>query len=263
MAEMVSVERDGRVAVVRFDRGDGRNALSHDLMRELLGTARALEDDGGLSAVVLAGAPEVFSLGFDLTDPLHARLEELPLGERRQVVKLGSRLCRAWEELEPMTIAAVEGWCVGGGLALAGSCDLRVLGTGATLYTPEIERGMNMAWNSVPRLVSLVGPARAKRLVILAEKVGAERALEWGLADEVVADGTAVERALELAGRIAALPPIPVRMCKQGINAAAAALNAAVSVMDGDQHLLARTSEDFTEGVRSFLEKRPPRYSGR
>ena len=162
-----------------------------------------------------------------------------------------------------MTFCAIEGWCVGGGGALAVATDIRIMGESARLYVPEIERGMNMSWQSVPRFVNLVGPARAKRIVVMAEKIDAARALDWGFADEVVADGRTFDKAMEMAERVATLPPVQVRMCKQDVNAAAHALNHAVSHMDFDQFMLAQSSEDYAEGVQSFLEKRPPRYTGR
>ena len=260
----VTIEKKGeRIAVVRFDRGDAVNALSRALIRELVEAARRFEDDAETSAIVLTGAPGVFTLGFDLKDPANADVRAVGLAERRKMTQLGARLCRAWEDLEPMTFVAMEGWCVGGGAALAVACDIRIMGEGGTVYVPEIERGMNMGWQSVPRIVNLVGPAKAKRIVVMAERIAARQAREWGLVDEVAPRGGALDRALEMAERVAALPPVQVRMCKQGINAAANALNNAVSVMDLDQFLLAQSSEDFDEGVRSFLESRPPRYSGR
>jgi len=162
-----------------------------------------------------------------------------------------------------MTFCAIEGWCVGGGVALAAALDLRLAGAGARFYVPEIERGMNMSWQSVPRLVALMGPARTKRVTVMAERVEAERAREWGLVDELVLKGGAFAAAMAMAERTASLPPVQVRMCKEGVNAASTALHHAVSVMDRDQYALAAQSEDYREGVRSFLEKRPPRYTGR
>jgi enoyl-CoA hydratase len=256
---MVTIERRGRIAIVRFDRGDKANALSRAAMTELLEATRSFESDTETSAIVLTGRPGLFTLGADLKEPRPAAAS---LAERRQLHTLGSKLCRAWAELEPMTIAAIEGWCVGGGAALTAACDLRVMGDGATIYVPEIERGMNLSWGSVPRLVSLVGPARAKRIVVMAERIDARRALDWGLADEVTADGNTLAKALELAEQIAALPPVQVRMCKEAVNAAASALNQATSVMDRDVFLLAQTSADHQEGVRAFLERRKPKYTG-
>ncbi len=81
------------------------------------------------------------------------------LAESRVMLKTGPRMCRAWKELDPLSIVAVEGWCVGCGAALAVSCDLRIIGAGGHLYVPEIERGFNMSWGSVPRITNLVGPA--------------------------------------------------------------------------------------------------------
>ena len=146
---------------------------------------------------------------------------------------------------------------------MAVACDIRVMGDGGTIYVPEIERGMNMSWQSVPRIVNLVGPARAKRIIIMAERIAAARAVDWGLVDEVTPAGGAFDKAMEMATRVADLPPVQVRMCKRGINAAANALNDSVSALDIDQFLLAQTSADFEEGVKSFLEGRAPEYSGR
>lgn len=258
----VTIERTGRIAIVRFDRGDSANALSLRLCRELTQAARSFENDSEVSAVILTGSPTRFSNGADLKDAELSASRRAPLAERRVLLQTGGRMCRAWEEVEAITIAAIEGWCVGGGAALAAACDLRIAAEDATVYVPEIERGMNLSWGTVPRLVRLVGPARAKRIVVLAEKLGAARAMQWGLVDETVPAGSAVQAAMAMAERAAAMPPVQVRMIKQAINAAAFALDRAVSHADFDQFALAAASSDFAEGTQSFLEKRPPRYTG-
>lgn len=257
-----TIEKQGRIAIVRFDRGIAANPLSLEAMLELTAIARHFDEDLETSVIVLAGRDDNFSMGFDLKDPDSVAMRTAPLQQRRKLLQTGPRMCKAWEDLEQMTICAIEGWCVGGGVALAVSLDLRVMAEGSTLYVSEIERGMNMSWNSVPRFVNLCGPAKSKRVVVMAERVGAERALEWGLADETTPKGGALAEAMRMAERIASLPPVQVRMCKRDVDVAAKALNHAVSFMDLDQYALSQTSNDYKEGVASFLEKRPPNWTG-
>ncbi|MCY3831009.1 MAG: enoyl-CoA hydratase/isomerase family protein [Rhodospirillaceae bacterium] len=257
----VRIERDGRIATVTLDRGNAANALSLSAMRELTEAARSFENDHETSVVILAGGAN-FSMGFDLRDAESGELRALGLAERRQRLAAGPRMCQAWQDIEPLTIAAIEGWCIGGGVALAVACDFRVVGRSATLYTPEIERGMSMSWGSVPRTVALIGPARAKRLLILAERLDADRALGWGLADEKAEDGEALAAARRIAERAAGLPPAQVRMIKELIDANAHALGRATAAIDRDQFILSQSSGDFEEGVRSFLEKRPAKFTG-
>lgn len=256
----IHIETEDRVALVRFDTGHRANPLSVDAMHALHDAALRLARDPKLSAVVLTGTAAAFTYGFDLRDA--RRMAALPLDERREALSIGPRMCAAWERIEALTVAAVEGWCVGGGVALASALDLRVAGRSATFYVPEIERGMNMSWGSVPRLVNLLGAPRAKRVVMLAEKVTAPTAADWGFVDACVDDGTVVPRALELARRAASMPPVQLRMCKAGIDAHANALNGVAAALDRDQYLLAQVSADYAEGVAAFLEDRPPRWTG-
>ena len=259
---MVSIERQDRIAIVRFDRGNRANAMSSELCRQLTQAARSFENDAEVSAVVLTGTAENFTMGADLKDPERATTAQMSLAQRRIAMQTGGRMCRAWEDIEALTIVAIEGWCVGGGAAISVACDMRVASRSATFYVPEIERGMNLSWGAIPRVTHLVGPAKAKRIVILSEKLPASTALQWGLVDELCEPGTALESALALAHRAASMPPVQLRMIKQAINASAFALDRATSHADFDQFALAAASGDYAEGVRSFLEGRPPRYTG-
>lgn len=259
---IVSIERRGRIAIVRFDRKHRANSLSIETCRQLQAAARSFENDTEVSAVILTGTADNFTMGADLRDPELLALPERPLAERRLLAQAGGRMCKAWEEIEALTLVAIEGWCVGGGAALALSCDLRVSADNAQLYVPEIERGMNLSWNAVPRLTALVGPARAKRIIILAEKLPATEAAQWGLVDRLAAPGQALAKALEWAERCASLPPVQIRMLKQQVNAVATALDRAASHADYEQFMLAASSGDFREGMRAFTENRPPRYRG-
>jgi enoyl-CoA hydratase len=258
----VHVETQGRIATVRFDRGDKANALSAEALRQLTEAARSFHAQPDISAVVLTGQANNFTLGADLKDPERAAMREQGLADRRISLRLGPDMCEAWEKIDAITIMAIEGWCVGGGVALGVACDLRVMAKSAKLYVPEVARGMNMSWGSIPRMVALAGPARAKRLAALCEQIDAQTALDWGLADAIADDGAALARAMELATRTAQLPPTALKMVKHDVNAAALALARAAAHRDLEAFALLEQSEDFAEGVTSFLEGRDPKFTG-
>ena len=177
---LVRIEKRDRIAIVAFDRGSPANPLSLQLLRELTAAADTFADDTSTGAVILTGRPDNFTMGFDLKDAEYAGLRRAGIARQHAGLKIGTRMCRAWQEIPALTVSAIEGWCVGGGIALAVATDLRVVGEHARCYVPEIERGMNMSWGSVPRIVNLVGPARAKRIVLLAEKSGRETGARMG-----------------------------------------------------------------------------------
>lgn len=254
----------GRIAVVRFDRGDSINALSQQAMRELRDAPRDFEDDTETSVVILTGAAKAFSAGFDLKDPEAWQGKPLPIGERIHRQRLGPRMCKAWQDMDQVTIAAIEGHCIGGGAALVVSLDFRFCGKGAHFRIPEVELGMNMSWGSIPRMLALMGPARTKQAVILAsDRIGAAEALEWRLVEKVVEDGQAFAAAMGFAERIARQPPIPVRMTKLSVNRLAHALDDLAAHMDADQNVLTGLTEDYREGTSAFREKRKPSFTGR
>ena len=267
MTDFVTIEKglgpEGRIAVVRFDRGDGINALSPEALRQLTAAARSFEDDAATSVVVLTGSTSAFSAGFDLKDAEGRSRKDMDLGALRRHLKLGPRLTHAWHQMEQVTIAAIEGFCVGGGVALAVALDFRVMGHDAHLRVPEIGLGMNMSWQSIPRMLHLIGPARTKQAVILADqRISADEAYEWGLVEQVADPGHAFDAAMELARKVAAQPPLSVAMTKLTVNRLAHALDDLASHMDVDQFALASLTEDHKEGVEAFLTHRKPRFKG-
>jgi enoyl-CoA hydratase len=261
--ENLTVERRGAIAVVTLNRPDRMNALSLDLMEELIRVADEFQDDLETRVVVFTGSGKHFSAGADLADKRRAEAARAPLLERQRSANLGPRLTRRLQEIHQITIAAINGGALGGGAVIVSALDFRVAGESAFVAYPEINLGMSLSWLGLPLCVHLVGPARAKRLVILGQREGAETLRAWGFVDEVVPDAELMDRALAMAEAYAAKPPIAAQMIKRSVNAIASALDASVMHMDIDQLLLTHSSEDYAEAIRAFFEKREPTFRGR
>jgi enoyl-CoA hydratase/carnithine racemase len=259
MSGMVQVGNDDGIWTVRINRPEVRNVFSTELMRELTEVARRLQDEPGARAVVLAASGPNFTAGADLKDPRRWELDQAGLAARRSLPQIGERMCQAWEDIPAVTIAAVEGYCIGGGTALAVSLDFRVIARPAYFQLPEIAIGLPLSWGAVPRLVRLLGPAGARRAVILCDKFPGPEAVEAGLADVLAEAGKAYDEALVLARRVAALPDTAVKMSKEAINVTANALNRLASYMARDQLALAAHSEEAVEARKRFAAKKKPR----
>ena len=151
-------------------------------------------------------------------------------------------MCDAWEKLNCLTICEIRGWCVGGGVALATSCDLRIAETAAKFYVPEVERGLNMSWGSVPRLNALLGPAKTKRLLLLAEKINSPTAKDWGLIDSYLILSKLKLESIKLAEKAAVMPRLPFILTKESVNNHSNAMARATSYNDQDIFGLAYAS---------------------
>ena len=254
MGKCVSIERDGGIAVVRYDRGGRANAMSFAIMDELAEAALSFTDDTSLDAVVLTGTERIFSAGMDLADPFFDRLPDAPLTEVRHYSERGPRLARAWTAIEVPVICAVEGACMGGGLALAATGDFRVASRTARFAAPEVQVAHNMGWHAVPRLVALVGVQATRRVLLAGEEWSGEQALALGFADEITEPGNALDHAMALARRVASYPGMAVRMVKRQIDAAAHGHDVALSAYDKDQQMVVWMSDDFRNARKAFAK---------
>ena len=247
----VEVERGGEIATVRLNRPKQLNAFNAEQTSELTEVARSFHNDHDTHAVILTGSLRAFSAGADLTEVR----TETGFAEQRERSHLGRHLCNAWEQMPQTTIAAIEGLAVGAGVAIAMCCDWRVMAEDAYLYVPEVKIGLTLQWQAIPRLVALVGPARAKRIVMLCEKMPAQQALDWGLCEELSAKGGAVEKAMELARTACEMPSVIMTMSKQAINATANANLHASSFMDSDVSLLVIDTDEAKQARANFKKK--------
>ena len=245
-----------RLLTVRLNRPQARNALSSALMRELTRLARETAERTDVDAVILTGNATCFTAGVDLKEGRSWLGDDQPLVQRREAAAIGYRMCQAWEAMPQITIVAIEGYAVGGGLALSLACDWRVLADNAFVSLPEIALAIPLTWGAIPRLVSLVGPARAKRLTILCERIGAAEALSLGLVDLTAPPGQALARAEALAAQALAMPAAAVRMSKETINAVATALHHLGGHMAHDQIALAAASAEAGQARASALPRR-------
>lgn len=236
--------------IVRLNRPGKRNALSAELKRELATTARALAERTDIGCVILTGAGGAFCAGNDISEA-NSFAQELPLVEARRHIRLGLEMCRAWEALPQMTVAAVDGFAIGGGVSLALSCDFRILARDAWLRAPEVELGITYSWGTLPRLVRLVGPARAKLVAALARRIDAETAREWGLCEEVADDSLAA--ALAMASEITSKPRVAQQMIKESVNRIGTGPD--TSTLEQDQVLLNMSDPDARARQKDVLDR--------
>jgi enoyl-CoA hydratase len=244
MYRTLKLETKKGIGVVTLHRPEARNAMSAKLMREMIACAGRVSAMRDVDVVIVRGSGVCFSAGADLKDVSRWGEGGRPLDEQREIAALGYRMARAWEEVPQITIAAIEGYAIGGGLAFAAALDWRVIAENAFVSLPEISLGIPLTWGTLPRLVNLVGPARAKRLSILCERVSAAEVLAMGLADYSAPQGKAFVTARAVAKQVLALPRNSVRMTKESVNAYASIGAHATSHMAHDQREFAAGSTE-------------------
>jgi enoyl-CoA hydratase len=254
----IELRTEGRVAILTVERADALNALSSALLHELRDALMALSSDASVGAVVLTGAGEkAFIAGADIAE-LAAKS---PL-EARTYAELGQLIGHLLETMPRPTIAAVNGYALGGGCEIALACDIRLASTRARFGQPEITLGLIPGWGGTQRLARATSLGFAKELILTGRMVDADEALARGIVNAVHPPEELLAKAIELAGTIAARSPIAAGYAKQAANRALSGDLAASLVHEADLFSILFSTNDAREGMAAFLEKREARFSG-
>ncbi|CAN5677992.1 enoyl-CoA hydratase-related protein [soil metagenome] len=256
--EALLVDRVGAVAVITINRPDKRNALSATVRSELLEVMAELSADDGIRVLVLTGSGEkAFVAGADIGE----FSSRSPL-EQREAMR-SPRIFEAIAECPKPVIAMINGFALGGGCELALACDLRIASDTAKLGQPEINLGIIPGGGGTQRLPRVVGAGQAMRLILTGELIDATESLRIGLVDLVVPAAELREKVLEIATRMAERSPLALAMAKAAVRAAAEMPLAAGLNYEKELFTTCFASDDRTEGVSAFLEKRAPVFRGR
>ena len=250
------LERTGGVATVTLDRPKALNALDVATLRELLRVADGLDHE--VRALVITGAGKAFSAGADI-----AAMAAMAPDDGHGYALLGHEVMARIEALEMPVIAAVNGVALGGGLELALACDLIIAADRARLGQPEINLGLVPGFGGSQRLARRIGQSRARELIYLGQAINAEEALRVGLVCRVVPGERLAAEAAELAGELASKAPVALRQAKRATAVAADAELAVGCRYEVETFAATFASDDRVEGLRAFLDKRPPVWKGR
>ena len=256
--DFVRVESDDGVAVLTVDRQEKLNALDGQVVEEIGQALLELESEGPRVIIVTGAGERAFIAGADIRamsamDPIEAK----------RFSEIGHAAMALLDRSPIPTIAAVNGYALGGGCEVALACDIRIAAENANFGFPEVGLGILPGLGGTQRLPRLIGPALAKELIFTGRRIGAEEAHEIGLVNRVVGRGEALNVAKELAGEISANGPLAVRHAKAAANRALDTDLISGLEYEADQFALLFATEDAREGMNAFGEKRKPKFEGR
>lgn len=251
--ETLRVAAEGTLGSITLSRPKSLNALSRQTLRDLVEAARWFGEQRDVRVVVVSGEGRSFSAGFDLNDFANPSAN---FGVR-ETADLGRIMAEAVTAMPQITVAAIQGHCIGGGLVLAASCDLRVAAESAVFSIPEVDLGIPLAWGGIPRLVREIGPAATKELVLTCRRFLPDEAKALGFLNTIVADDSLEGHVAGLAASIAAKPGYALRTTKQQVNAvteemAGTGRNAA----DADALVFATFDKESREISAAYLKSR-------
>jgi enoyl-CoA hydratase len=259
MYKTLIYEKKENIGLLTINRPEKMNAISQELTAELSQLLDEVENDDDLRVIVITGAGDkAFVAGADINELVErdARLGRRVSRERQEIF---SRI----ENLHVPVIAAVNGYALGGGLELALACSIRICSEKAQFGAPEVKLGIIPGDGGTQRLPRLVGQGRAMEMIITGDFIDAQEAHRIGLANKVFPPDKLMEKAMELAQKIASRPPLAVRYAKEAVNRSQEGDSASGFALESYLHALSCTTEDKKEGVSAFLEKRKGKFKGK
>ncbi|HTO07355.1 MAG TPA: enoyl-CoA hydratase-related protein [Myxococcota bacterium] len=262
-AELVRFERRDHVAEVTISRPESRNALNPEAYRQLEAAVRTAQSDPEVRCVLLTGTDPAFCSGDDVKEIMAGPARETTVASLRQVRPRATPAAITILECDRPVIAAVNGPAVGWGMDLTLFCDIRIASERAKFGELFIKRGLVSDIGGLYRLPRIVGPSKAAELLFTGDVIDAKEAERIGLVSQVVPHESLVPTTRALAGKIAANPPLALRYMKEGLRRAQLADPHELGSWVSQTLATLFQTEDHKEGVRAFLEKREPKYSGR
>ena len=257
------VEKTPPIVTVTLNRPEKLNAMNAQMLQELTQVLAELRTDTATRFVIFTGAGRAFSAGADLGQRgVEQPQEERPNYEGARLAQLAAHdMIRSLQNLEQVTIAAVNSYCLGAGLVVAMVCDFIIAAEDALFGVPETNVGTFFTWGASARLNRLVGPIRAKEMIMTCENVTAEQALAMGLANRVVPREKLMEAAREMVDKIAGKSPLSVRLTKKLVNAASTPGQGDVYMVEPELVERVSVSGHPAEGAQAFRERRQPRFT--
>ena len=255
---LVETAYEGRVATVTLNRPEAMNAANGALLREAMAVFSGLASNEDVGAIVLTGVGKSFAAGADI-----AEMHEYTPNQARAYSELGQAVTGLIEHVSQPTIAAVNGFALGGGCELALACDIRLAAANARFGQPEINLGIMPGWGGTQRLARICGPGFARELVFTGRMCDAEEALRWGLVNAVYPKEELMPRAMEMATAIAGKSRVALQNIKLATLRALDQDLAGGLRLEADLFGMCFSTEDQTEGMDAFLGKRPPTFRHR
>ena len=255
------VEKSGEIAIVKINRPKKYNALSFSLLQDLKKLNEDLRTDLRTRVVILTGEGKAFCAGIDVSKEGRDQWFQNPQPNERLYQRNGQEIMRGLGNLDQITIAAINGLCIGAGVCIATNCDFRIVSEKAYFSIPETALGFIYSLSCSYSLLALVGPSKTKRMILACDKVSSQEALAMGLADKVVPQEQLMDAAMEMAGKIISKAPTANRINKKMINAASVERMYTWCLCEAELVAGAQANaRELEEGLQAFWEKRQPNF---